>query len=534
MPESWITAPAMLTIATDADMDETPVSIFEDSAQPTPEGRIDELVFRRLQQLRIQPANLCSDTAFLRRAYLDVIGTLPTAEEASEFLANREPNRRAALIDRLLLRNEFADYWAMKWSDLLRIKAEFPINLWPNAAQAYYQWVRTSIAENKPYDRFVREMMTANGSNFRDPQVNFYRAVQNKEPKALAQAVALTFMGMRTEKWPDGRLADMAVFFSQIGYKATGEWKEEIVFFDPDRATVATASAHLTSAKISDVAATFPDGTHVLLRSGKDPREAFADWLVSAKNPWFTKNIVNRIWSWLLGRGIVHEPDDVREDNPPENPELLAFLEQELIAANYDLKHIYRLILNSKTYQLSSIPRSDNPEGEKHFAHYVLRRLDAEVLIDALCEVTGSGEQYTSAVPEPYTVMPEDQRSISLPDGSISSSFLELFGRPPRDTGLESERNNQPTASQRLHLLNSTHIERKIEQSPKLQELVRRAKDPGAVVNSLYLTILSRYPTPEEMKFVQTYSESGNVNRRQAITDLAWALMNTSEFLYRH
>jgi hypothetical protein len=510
-----------------ADADKPLVSAFESHAAPVPQGKIDELVFGRLKRLGIQPAKLCSDEVFVRRVYLDVIGTLPTAQEASQFLKDRDPNKRRVLVDRLLERKEFADYWAMKWSDLLRIKAEFPINLWPNAAQAYHRWIRTSIQQNKPYDRFVRDLLTASGSNFRVPPVNFYRAMQNKDPQGVAQAVALAFMGARAEKWPKERLSNMAAFFSQIGYKSTGEWKEEIVVFDPEK-----AAAQATGG--GSQAAVFPDGTEVRLPPGKDPREVFADWLIDAKNPWFARSIVNRVWCWLLGRGIVHEPDDVRPDNPPSNPELLAYLGRELVDARYDLKHVYRLILNSRTYQLSSIPGDKHPQGDANFSHYPLRRLEAEVLIDALCQITGTTEKYTSAIPEPFTFMPEDQRSIALEDGSISSSFLELFGRPPRDTGLESERNNRPTAAQRLHLLNSSHVQRKIEQSPKFQKLLQSKGAPREIITGLYLAVLSRGPTQEELKIVAAYSQSSTAAKREVFVDLAWALINSAEFLYRH
>ncbi len=496
---------------------------FDTDAAPAPETTIDKLVFADLQRLKLEPANPCSDAVFVRRAYLDVIGTLPTGFEAREFLLNPNPNKRRLLVDRLLERDEFADYWAMKWSDLLRVKAEFPINLWPNAAQAYHRWVRTSLKENKPYDQFARELLTASGSNFRVGQVNFYRALQSKEPAALAQAVALTFMGERAEKWPKERLAGMGAFFTQVGYKSTAEWKEEIVFFDPMKCTNAAPTM-----------AIFPDGTSARLSSDRDPRLDFADWLIDARNPWFTRNIVNRVWSWLLGRGIIHEPDDIRPDNPPANPELLAYLEGELIKAHYDLKSLYRLILNSKTYQLSSTPRSDTPEAAAHFAFYLLRRLDAEVLIDALNQITTSSEKYSSAIPEPFTFIPENQRSITLPDGSIGSAFLELFGRPPRDTGLESERNNRLTAAQSLHLLNSSHIQKKIEQSRMIQFQMQSGKTPRDVANGIYLGILSRFPTEEEFKTIAAYVQSGSVTRREAAVDLAWALINSAEFLYRH
>jgi len=509
-----------LLVCGGAEPPQTTPNPFEGQANPTAETPIDKLVFARLRRVNVQPANICSDAVFVRRAYLDVIGTLPSGHEAREFLLDQKPDKRRALIDRLLDREEFADFWAMKWSDLLRVKAEFPINLWPNAAQAYHHWIHTSIRDNKPYDQFVRELLTASGSNFRVPPVNFYRAMQNKELPAIAQAVALTFMGTRADKWPTNQLAGMAGFFSQVGYKYTAEWKEEIVFFDPAKTNAA-------------IEAVFPDGKKVKLLTDKDPREVFADWLIDPKNPWFTRNIANRAWSWLLGRGIIHEPDDIRPDNPPTNPELLALLERELVSSHYDLKHLYRLILNSRTYQLSAIPKSDDPEGDAFFSHYPLRRLDAEVLIDALNQITTSTEKYTSAIPEPFTFIPEDQRSIALPDGSITSPFLELFGRPSRDTGMEAERNNRSTAAQRLHLLNSSHVQRKIEQSRMIQYLTSK-DNPREMVSGLYLGILSRFPTEDEFKIAGAYAQSGKAKGRDAAVDLAWALINSAEFLYRH
>jgi len=494
---------------------------FEIPSAAAPPGRIDELVFTRWQRDGIEPARLCSDAVFVRRIYLDVIGTLPTALEAQQFLLDRSPGKRAVLIDRLLEREEFADYWAMKWSDLLRVKAEFPINLWPNAAQAYHRWIRASIRENKPYDRFVRELLTSSGSNFRAPPVNFYRAMQDRDPQGVARTTALTFMGTRAEQWPPERLAGMAAFFSNVGCKPTAEWKEEIIFFDP-------APTNCAAAGVWPRTAVFPDGKTVTLSPGQDPREVFADWLIDAGNPWFARNIANRVWSWLLGRGIIHEPDDIRPGNPPVNPELLAYLEQELVSSAWDLKHLYRLILNSQTYQLSPIPRT----AQSRLASYPVRRLEAEVLIDALNQITGSSEKYSSAIPEPFTFIPENHRSIALPDGSITSSFLEKFGRPPRDTGLEAERNNSITAAQRLHLLNSSHVQRKIEGSQMIQHLTQSRKTPREIGSALYLGILSRYPTEEELKTVEARFRPGK--QREAAVDVAWALINSAEFLYRH
>jgi hypothetical protein len=494
---------------------------FESDAGFASKDPIDTLVLTTLRQRGIEPANLCSDEVFVRRVYLDVIGTLPRPQEVLRFLKDRRPDKRAALIDALLERDEFADYWALKWCDLLRVKAEFPINLWPNAVQAYHRWVRDAIWGNMPYDQFVRYLLTSSGSNFRVPPVNFYRAIQGREPSAIAEAVALTFMGVRMGNWPETRRAGMAAFFSRVAYKETDEWKEEIVCLDP--------------APADPLDAVFPDGVPMRIPPDEDPRQVFTDWLVAPDNPWFARNIVNRLWSWLLGRGIIHEPDDIRPDNPAANPELLAYLEKELVNADYDLQHIYRLILNSCTYQQSSIPRSDHPDAEALFAYYPVRRLDAEVLIDALCWIFGGGESYSSAIPEPFTYIPERQRTIALADGSITSPFLEMFGRPARDTGLESERSNQPTDEQRLHLLNSSHIQQKIERSGRLRKLIETAEgNRRYVIRAMYLNILSRPPTQAELAAAEDYSRTDGLSPQQAAVDLAWALINTKEFLYRH
>ncbi len=518
METSLIPALVLATVLAGAGPERAPIGPFESRADPAPQGTIDQLVFARLAPLGIEPANLCSDEVFVRRAYLDVIGTLPTADEARQFLRERDPFKRRALIDRLLARDEFADYWAMKWSDLLRVKAEFPINLWPNAAQAYHRWIRASLRDNMPYDRFARGLLTSSGSNFRVPPVNFYRAVQGRDPQSLAKVVALTFMGARFERWPEARRAGMAAFFSRVAYKKTDEWKEEIVYLDP------TAS--------KDLKAVFPDGKAVTIPAGADPRVAFADWLISPKNPWFARSVVNRIWAWTMGHGIIDEPDDIRPDNPPASPEVLACLEKELVQSHYDLRHIYRLIFNSRTYQQSSIPQNDE-KPKVQFAHYVVRQLDAEVLIDALSWIGGEGESYSSPIPEPFTFVPKENRTIALADGSITSPFLTIFGRPSRDTGLMSERSNQPTDTQRLYLLNSSDIRKRIQRSPQLRGTAG-GRNPLGAVNRIYLTILSRYPTQAEVATLRQHFRAAGASPRQAGEDLAWALINSKEFLCRH
>jgi hypothetical protein len=555
---------------------ESETNVFECPAPPIAESQLDKIVFSKLARLNIQPT-LCSDAVFVRRTYLDVLGTLPTAKEARQFIEDPDTNnKRRLLIERVLERTEFADYWAMKWGDVLRIKAEFPVNLWPNAAQAYHRWVRASIAANKPYDQFAREILTASGSNFRVGQVNFYRAIQNRTPEGIARAVALTFMGARAESWPSNRLANLTVFFSQLGYKPTSEWKEEHVFWDPLGSSKmagnsapgrdAVVAIENPSNRVSVLAvpertnaqpteAVLPDGVKVKLSADRDPREVFADWLTTPQNPWFTRSIVNRVWAWLLGRGIIHEPDDIREDNPPVNSELLAYLQQQLVATQYDLRSFYRLILNSQTYRLSSTPRFSTPDAEANFASYPLRRLDAEVLSDAINKITGSSDLYTSPIPEPFTYIPKGMTAVAIGDGSISSPFLALFGRSARATGLENERNNRPTPAQALYLLNSTEIQRKLEQGPNMQAILASSRKPSERIQELYLTILSRFPKPDEIQTLEEYgrvqppksgesarSGQGNkpsdrptiVKRNEDWIDIAWALMNSDEFLYKH
>jgi hypothetical protein len=494
---------------------------FEVDGSFSTSSAIDARVLAGLRRHGLMPARPCSDAVFVRRVYLDLIGTLPEPEDVRAFLQDRRSDKRATLIDALLQRDEFADFWALKWCDVLRVKAEFPINLWPNAAQAYHRWVLEAVRENRPYDRFAYELLTASGSNFRVPAVNFYRAVQGRDPAALAGAVALTFMGARIEHWPAERRAGLAAFFSRISYRKTAEWKEEIVCPNP--------------APTNALPAVFPDGKPVRIAGDEDPRRVFADWLLAPGNPWFAQAIANRTWAWFFGRGVVHEADDIRPDNPPSNPELLACLAREVAGAGYDLRKFFRLILNSSTYQQSPIPAAESPQAEALFGCYPVRRLEAEVLIDALCWLGGEGEEYTSAIPEPFTFIPADQRSITLADGSVTSPFLEAFGRPARDTGMLSERNNRPTDAQRLHLLNSTHVQRKLERSPRLRQLIQSSKgDRRELIRGVYLTVLSRYPEGGELGTAERYFQSMGTNPQQGVQDLAWALVNSKEFLYHH
>jgi hypothetical protein len=276
----------------------------------------------------------------------------------------------------------------------------------------------------------------------------------------------------------------------------------------------------------------------VEVAADEDPRIAFAKWMIEGKGRmWFSRAMVNRTWAWVFGRGFVHEADDIRPENPAVHPEALDYLAGEFIKSGFDVKQLHRLICNSRTYQQSCVARSPGKESTAWLACYPVRRVNAEVLIDALCQLTGTGERYSSPIPEPFTFIPEDQRTISLADGSITSAFLEMFGRPPRDTGLLSERNSNPTDKQALHLLNSTHIQRKIERSWKLRNLVQNASrnsQRGAMARQIYIAVLSRPPHPNEMKAIAEYVTASKVRGKQVADDLVWALINTKEFLYHH
>lgn len=519
-------------------------------------NHIDELVLAKLKEKRTVPSEICSDEVFVRRVYLDVIGTIPQPWEARAFLADKTPDKRTKLIDKLLARSEFADYWSLKWADLLRIKAEFPSNLWPNAVQAYHRWVRDSIRSNMPYDQFVRQLLTTNGSNFRDPPVNFYRAFQERTPRQIAENVALVFMGLRLNDsgFTEAQILGMSAFFAKIGYKNTDEWKEEIVFFNPygklenPAATYGISSnaafSDLTALKSpasiynsmykTPVSPAFPVGKTPVIPQDKDPRIVFADWLTAPGNPWFARNISNRIWFWIMGRGIVNEADDMRTTNPAWSPELLSHLEKELVRNKYDLRHVYRLILNSNTYQLSSKANKWNAADEDGFSRYRIRRIDAEPLIDAICQITGSSEKYTSNIPEPFTFIPGAQRTILLADGSIDSPFLEMFGRPTRNTSYESERNSSPSVIQAQYMLNSSDIQRKIEQSGPIKQLLSAKKGNPYVIEELYLRILSRFPTEREKKVSEAYMGSAKKKADETVCDIAWALINTKEFILKH
>jgi hypothetical protein len=500
-------------------------------------NRIDELVFARLKTLGIPPSELSSDVVFLRRVYLDAIGTLPTPDEVRSFVADKDPGKRARVIDRLLQRPEFADFWALKWGDLLRIKSAIPVNIWPKAVHVYYRWLRTSIAQNKPYDQMVRELLTAGGSNFRVPPANFFRANPDRSPQSFAETTALIFLGARincahchghpTEPWCRDDNLGLSAFFSKLAFKATQEWKEEIVYFYPDGAIWHPRTRQLVKPKPLG-------GPPLVLEREDDPRVRFAAWLTAPDNPGFATNVVNRVWYWLLGRGIVHEPDDLRPTNPPENPELLDYLRKELVDHKFDLEYIYRLILNSRVYQIASEASPQNENDTAHFSHYRLKRLTAEQMLDGICRVTGSQESFTSWIPVPVLRMPPTQRAIELPDSDIDSVFLDLFGRPSRDTPYERERNCEAQPRQALYLVSSDELQGKIANGQKIGLFLKGKKADPEIVDELYLSALARPPRDDERQKALAYLARNKNTRVQALQDLFWAVLTTKEFMVNH
>ena len=490
---------------------------------PDSVDQLDALVEKGLRKKGITASDLCSDAVFLRRLALDITGKQPSPVEVRYFIANGDPGKRGNQIDSLLDSESFVTYQVLKWGDLLRCKSEFPGNLWPNAVQAYSRWMKVSVRDNIPYDRFARELLISSGSNFRSPEVNFYRAFQQRDPKNIAESVALIFLGMRPgtsfgqNKFP----GDLGPFFSQLKYKKSEEWKEEFVYIDKD---ILPGSSIVS----------MPGGKKVELRDKTDFRISLVDWLTDQQNPYFARVMVNRIWFWLMGRGIVDEPDNFSDSNPPSNPELLTFLENEFKVHNYDIKYMFRLILNSKTYQRSAVTNDSNRSDEKLFSHYSIRRLTAEQLIDAICDITDIAETYSSKAPEPFTFLPKDTRAVQLDDGTISTPVLEMFGRPSRDISYESDRNNQLTMKQVLFLLNSTQVTDKINKSKKLRLLTDRTVSKESLIAEIYLLILNRFPLQSETSAITTYFSGNRNDNYQNTSDLVWALINTKEFLFNH
>lgn len=510
-------------------------SPYEGGISPDPNLKINVILRRGWQEKKISPPATASDAVFLRRVYLTVAGRPPTIAETRKFLSDKSPEKRKKLIDQLLVSSEYADLLSMRFADMLRIKSEFPINLWPNAVQAWHHQIRAELLADRSYREMAHDMLTASGSNFRVPHANFWRASADRSPRGLAKIVALTFAGIRLENLPEDQQRSFAEFFSQVRYKSTYEWKEEIVYtdFNPKR-----------------IKARALDGETFTINSpNEDPRQVFADWLLKEENPYFTRAAVNRVWHWIFGRGIMPEADNLpllpggwenffsifgtkNEKNAPFNLELLEYLEQEFMDSDYSIRHLYRTILNSEAFQATSM--NSDSKLIVNFASYPVRQLESEILVDSLALASGGYDSYMSVIPEPFTFLPPSTRAITIADGSISTGVLDSFGRPPRDSGLYSERHDVSTESQRLYLLNSGTLYRRISNLPSKLFKGKKLNDRQRL-ELLYLHLFSRYPTSEEFKIFDQYRQTFAPKQRYRVwPEVAWVLVNSKEFLFYH
>ena len=447
----------------------------------------------------------CSDEVFLRRVYLTVTGALPTPQQAVEFIEDQSSNKREVLIDKLLQSELGLKYMQMRWGDILRIKSEFPSNLWPNGVQAYNRWIYEQLMNNVPYDKMVRGLLLSTGSNFRSPAANFYRGFQTRNSKNIYDNINLLFLGNR-ECYDNGNIC-----FSQIKYKSTKEWKEEIIYLDIHK------RAPYNQIELGD-------DTTFYLRQDSDWREPYVMWLTSPKNRRFAEVMVNRMWFWVFGKGIVHEPDDWRDDNPPSDPELLKELTDYFLAQNFDMRAMMKRILLSDKFNSKAAPEGD----------YTPQRLPAEVIVDAMASVTNIWSTYTSRVPEPFTFYPPRTRSTHLGDATVSSSELELFGKVSRDVSLESQRNNAITSRQLLYLMNSSALENRIRKSPTLQKIYIQSANIEQLADNITLLTLSRRATTAEVEMYRQYMEQNQLPMMEVAVDIMWMQINSNEFLYNH
>ena len=483
---------------------------------------IDGLVDARLKKLNIHPSGLCSDADFLRRAHLDIIGTLPSIEETRAFLKATSKDKRATLVDSLLKRPEYADYQALKWADMLRVDR---LALGHKPAYSYYRWIHESFEQNRPMDQFARGVITASGRLSKNPAGNLYKVVS--KPGDVASALSQVFLGVRIEcaqchhhpfdRWAQSDYFGMQAFFTQVSFKAAG--KDQLLL-----ATKKTQTKHPRTGQTVQA--------HALLQNSPeetpegDRRALFADWLTGPKNQWFARNIANRTWAHFTGRGLVEPVDDVRLTNPPTNPELLDALAEHFVKSGFDLHELIRVITASRTYQLSTEPNEFNKRDEQNYSRALLKRLDAEVRFDMICQITG--------IPEKFDGVPSGPRAIQLWDSQVKHYFLTLFGRPVRATACECERVDSASVSQVLHVLNSPQIHAKLEDdSGNLAQLVKSQPDLEKLAEELYLLTYSRSPTAEERSTIVAYLQK-SPDRRKAVEDVVWSLMNTVEFLFNH
>ena len=503
---------------------------------------VDKLVFQKLRRLKIDPSDVCSDEVFLRRAFVDLLGVLPTASEARSFVAERHTQKRERLVRRLLDRPEFADFWALKWSDLLRNEERA---LDRKGSQAFHHWVRESIANNKPLDQFARDILSARGSSYENPAANFYRV--NRETAPRAEAIAQLFLGTRLQcaqchnhpfdRWTQDDYFNWARVFSQVQYKVLEnrrldnndqhEFKGEQVVYVSSRGDVKNPRTG------NPARPRFLGGD--FLEQSTDPLLSAADWVTH--NPQFARAQVNRIWYHLLGRGIVDPIDDFRPTNPASNPALLNALARDFVEHKYDLRHMIQVITSSRTYQLSAQPTKTNLEDESNFSHGNIRRLSAEQLLDCQSQALGVAAKFDG--------YPEGTRAAQLAGTRMerkrenkmaSEQFLDVFGKPPRLLTCECERSSDTTMSQAFQLISGPAINSMLGNlRNRLSELLQSGKSSSEMIDELYWASLSRAPKAAELKRACDLLDAKQEAeaRRAVLEDLAWALLNSKEFVLR-
>ncbi len=491
-----------------------------------PKNYIDEFVFAKLKKLRIPPAVICEDHIFLRRAYLDIIGTLPTVEESTAFLNDAAPDKRDKLVDALLQRPEFSNVWAMKWAEVLRV-ATIANVMDPKGMHRYNDWLRQAITSNVPMDQLVRDLLSAEGGNFTNPASNYY--LVERDPVMISENVAQVFMGIQLkcaqchnhpfERWTMDDYYSFAAFFAQIGRKGSSDPREQIIFNSNSGGVKNINSGQTMGPK-------FLGGAVPEIKGGEDRRAVLAAWLTSPENPWFARNIANRVWDHYLGAGIVNPPDDVRVTNPPSNPELLDEIGRRMVEYNYDLRKLVRDICTSYTYQMSTQPREEGISDERNFAYAKLRRMTAEQMLDAICVVTDTVVKFPN--------LPKGARPAEVANGRSGIYFLDVFGRPARESVCTCDRSNSPTLAQSLHLINGDTMGNAIK-SPegRLARLVKAETPTEQVLEELYLASVSRKPTTEELATMKQHIDATE-DKQAALEDVFWTMLNAKEFIFNH
>ena len=501
---------------------------------------IDNLVFANLKRIGIPPSEVCDDATFLRRISLDVAGRLPTEGETRAFLESKDPGKRDSVIERLLRSPGYADFFAGKWALLLHNKRDLASDTVSNFA--FHSWIRDNLLENTPYDAIVRDLLAATGEIGTNPAVAWFKRV--KEPQQQVEDVAQLFLGVRMqcaqchhhpfERWAQRDYYSLAAFFSQIGRKLSSTPEEEVIFH---KRGVAQAENKKTKQQVRPAGL---GGTPLEIPPDEDPRLRLVEWMRDKTNPFFAKALVNRYWKHFFHRGLVDPEDDMRDTNPPTNPELLEALAAQFVESGYDLKALIRTLTQSTTYQLSSVPNAHNGIDQQNFSRYYPRRLPAEVLLDAIDGLTGVSTNFAD--------LPPGTRAVSLPDNSYNrtTSFLKVFGRPEGLSVCECERVDSASLAQSLHLLNSPDIKAKLSGANGMADRLMKANGTdGEKIRSLYLTAFSRLPSPDEIKQAEEYLIRPLTDgrgepmdplkaKRTSLEDLIWALMGAKEFFYNH